>query len=177
MWGQNCSKPALHSGQVPSESTMQPTAARSPGLNLVTAGPTLATRPTISWPGTQGYAVGIRPLHSLRTWCRSEWHTPQNRISICTSCSVGSRRAIVVEASDDVALAAENAFALYMVFLAREDQTPSVLPTRCATSGAGRRKTKMQGTREQGARGSGDRSLGTVATQTCCGHFLIVGAG
>ena len=36
--GQNCSKPALHSGQVPSESTRQPTAARSPGLNLVTAG-------------------------------------------------------------------------------------------------------------------------------------------
>ena len=37
-----------------SESTMQPTAARSPGLNLVTAEPTLVTRPTISWPGTQG---------------------------------------------------------------------------------------------------------------------------
>ena len=32
---------------------------------------------------------------------------PQNRISICTSCSVGSRRAIVVEAIGDVALAAE----------------------------------------------------------------------
>ena len=38
---------------------------------------------------------------------RSEWQMPQNRISICTSCSVGSRRAIVVEASGDVALAAE----------------------------------------------------------------------
>ena len=46
--------PALHSGQVRSESTMQPTAARSPTLNLVTAEPTLVTRPTISWPGTQG---------------------------------------------------------------------------------------------------------------------------
>ena len=33
---------------------MQPTAARSPGLNFVTAEPTLVTRPTISWPGTQG---------------------------------------------------------------------------------------------------------------------------
>src|SRR6201992_2304686 len=43
---------------------------------------------------------------------------PQKRISICTSVSVGSRRAIVVEASGDVALAAENAFALYIdVFL------------------------------------------------------------
>ena len=29
-------------------------AARSPGLNLVTAEPTLVTRPTISWPGTMG---------------------------------------------------------------------------------------------------------------------------
>ena len=54
MLGQNCSKLALHSWQVPSESTMQPTAARSPGLNLVTAEPTFVTRPTISWPGTQG---------------------------------------------------------------------------------------------------------------------------
>jgi len=39
---------------------------------------------------------------------------PQNRISICTSCSVGSRRGIVVEASGDVALAAKYAFALNM---------------------------------------------------------------
>jgi hypothetical protein len=46
---------------------------------------------------------------------------PQNRISICTSCSVGSRRAIVVEASGDVALAAEYAFALYMEFLSLPD--------------------------------------------------------
>jgi hypothetical protein len=39
---------------------------------------------------------------------------PQKRISIWTSVSVGSRRAIVVEASGDVALAAEKAFALYI---------------------------------------------------------------
>ena len=32
---------------------------------------------------------------------------PQKRISICTSCSVGSRRAMVVEANGDVALATE----------------------------------------------------------------------
>jgi hypothetical protein len=32
---------------------------------------------------------------------------PQKRISICTSCSVGLRRGIMVEASGDVALAAE----------------------------------------------------------------------
>src|SRR5947209_1875495 len=34
MFGQNCSRPALHCGQVPSESTMQPTAARSPRVVL-----------------------------------------------------------------------------------------------------------------------------------------------
>src|SRR6059036_3577034 len=47
MFGQNCSRPALQFGQVPSESTMQPTAARSPGLFLVTAEPTLVTRPIV----------------------------------------------------------------------------------------------------------------------------------
>src|SRR6202789_2327750 len=46
---------------------------------------------------------------------------PQKRISICTSFSVGSRRAIVVEASGDVALAAENAFALYISSLLMHD--------------------------------------------------------
>jgi hypothetical protein len=46
-------------------------------------------------------------LHSLRTEWTSEWQMPQKRISICTSRSVGSRRWIVVEASSDVALAAE----------------------------------------------------------------------
>src|SRR5271166_4435593 len=106
-FGQNCSKPARHSGHVPSESTKQPTAARSPGLNFVTAEPTFVTRPTISWPGTMGYTVGVNSLHSLRTEWRSEWQIPQNRISICTSCSVGSRRVIVVEASGDVVLGAE----------------------------------------------------------------------
>jgi hypothetical protein len=35
-------------GQMPSESTMQPTVARSPGLNLVTAELTFVTHPTIS---------------------------------------------------------------------------------------------------------------------------------
>src|SRR5437016_8653492 len=112
MFGQNCSRPALHCAQVPSESTMQPTAARSPGLYLVTAEPTLVTRPTISWPGSIGYFVAMNSLHSLRTEWRSEWQMPQKRISICTSRSVGSRRLILVEASPDVALAAEYAFAL-----------------------------------------------------------------
>src|ERR1019366_5544189 len=54
-------------------------------------------------------------LHSLRTEWRSEWQMPQKRMSVRTSCSVTSRRAIMVRASGDVALAAEYAFALYMV--------------------------------------------------------------
>jgi hypothetical protein len=45
---------------------------------------------------------------------RPEWQMPQKRISICTSCSAGSRRGIVVEASGDVSPAAEYAFDLYM---------------------------------------------------------------
>src|SRR5271156_2633089 len=53
-------------------------------------------------------------FHSSRTWCRSEWQIPQNRISICTSRSAGSRREMVVDVSADVALAAEYAFALYI---------------------------------------------------------------
>ena len=36
-------------------------------LYLVTAEPTLVTRPTISWPGTIGYFVAMNSLHSLRT--------------------------------------------------------------------------------------------------------------
>src|SRR5690554_7381227 len=47
------------------------------------------TWPTISCPGTQGKIV---PPHSLRAWCKSEWHTPQYAISISTSVAVGSRR-------------------------------------------------------------------------------------
>src|SRR5882724_6173365 len=57
----------------------------------------------------------MNSLHSLRTEWRSEWQMPQNKISICTSRSVGSRRLILVEASPDVALAAEYAFALNVV--------------------------------------------------------------
>ena len=40
---------------------------------------------------------------------------PQKRISICMSRSVGSRRGILLDANPDVALAAEYAFALYVV--------------------------------------------------------------
>src|SRR5215469_12337607 len=39
---------------------------------------------------------------------------PQKRISIWTSCSVGSRRSIVVDWNGDVALFTEYALALYM---------------------------------------------------------------
>src|ERR1700743_1784520 len=109
---------------------MQPTAAMSPTLNFVTPEPTEVTRPTISWPGTHGYTVGITPLHSFRTWCKSEWQMPQNKISICTSVSVGSRRAVVEDASGDVALAAEKAFALYMASTLR-CACPSLICKTC----------------------------------------------
>src|SRR3954453_10564275 len=57
----------------------------------------------------------MNSLHSFRTEWRSEWQMPQKRISICTSRSVGSRRGVVVEASGDVAVPAEDAFVLYIV--------------------------------------------------------------
>ncbi len=41
---------------------MQPTPALSPTLYLVTALPTAATRPTISWPGTRGQTVDPKSL-------------------------------------------------------------------------------------------------------------------
>ena len=82
---------------------MQPTAARSPALKPATAPPVRTTRPTISWPGTMGYSV---VPHSLRAWCRSEWQTPQYRISIWTSCGPGSRRSNVKGTSGVVALSA-----------------------------------------------------------------------
>src|SRR5271166_1578968 len=46
----------------------------------------------------------MNSLQSFRTEWRSEWQMPQKRISICTSCSVGSRRGIVVLVSGEVAL-------------------------------------------------------------------------
>jgi len=45
--------------------------------------------------------VGITLLHSFRAVWRSEWQIPQNRISSCTSCAVGSRRSIVVATNGD----------------------------------------------------------------------------
>ena len=75
---------------------MQPVAPMSPTLSFVTLLPTLVTRPTISWPGTQAYWV---PGHSLRAVWTSEWHTPQNKISISTSVGPGSRRGMLIGAS------------------------------------------------------------------------------
>jgi hypothetical protein len=54
MFTQYCSNPALQFTQVRQESTMQPTAARSPTFSFFTPEPVCVTRPTISWPGTQG---------------------------------------------------------------------------------------------------------------------------
>src|SRR5579863_6121023 len=110
-FSQYCSSPALQLAHTRQESTMQPTAAMSPSLNFSTALPTFTTRPTISWPGTQGYTVGITSFHSLRTVCRSEWQTPQNNTSICTSCARGERRLMVCADSGELWLWAANALA------------------------------------------------------------------
>jgi hypothetical protein len=44
--------------------------------------------------------------HSLLTWCRSEWQTPQNVTSICTSRGPGLRRRMVAGERPEVALEA-----------------------------------------------------------------------
>src|SRR5258708_20928625 len=110
-FSQYCSSPALQAEHCRQESTIHPTAAMSPALNFVTTLPTFVTRPTISSPGTTGYTVGITSFHSLRTWCKSEWHTPQKNISICTSCGRGSRRRMLSRAKPDIGLPAANASA------------------------------------------------------------------
>src|SRR5262249_22519338 len=106
-----------------------------PSLNFLTALPTLVTRPTISWPGTQGYTVGIISFHSLRTWCRSEWHTPQKRISSCTSCGRGARRATVCGARAPVELGAANALAGNVVGEVRAASLMGFLLRQCSNSG------------------------------------------
>ena len=68
---------------------MQPTPTGSPALKRVTADPTALTRPMISCPGTIG---NLLLPQSLRAWCRSEWQTPQNRMSITTSSGRMARR-------------------------------------------------------------------------------------
>jgi hypothetical protein len=77
------------------------------GLELGYRGADLCDAADNFMAGNEGYTVGERPLHSLRAWWRFEWQIPQKRISIWTSCSVGSRRTIGVEANGDVALATE----------------------------------------------------------------------
>ena len=47
---------------------MQEISTRSPGLNAVTAGPTLSTMPTPSWPRMRpGWQVGTSPLRMCRS--------------------------------------------------------------------------------------------------------------
>src|SRR5438132_5376077 len=103
----------------------------------------------------------MNSLHSLRTECRSEWQMPQNRISICTSRSVGLRRGITVDANCDVGLAAEQAFVLYVVGCMLDDSplsygsqcnlpsrvvmTPRRPPNACAAIDLTRRSSATAG--------------------------------
>ena len=88
------------------------TPTKSPTANLATSPPIAVTRPTISWPGTHGYCV---PPHSPRAVCRSEWHTPQNRMSIATSPAPGVRRVKLNGASGVVADCAAKALAVLVM--------------------------------------------------------------
>src|SRR6266571_1578977 len=66
--------------------------------------------------------------HSFRTWCRSEWQTPQKSTSSCTSCGRGSRRRMVAGPSPELAPEAAKALASYVpaVALAAIDVACSV---------------------------------------------------
>jgi hypothetical protein len=99
-FSQYCSRPSAQGWQCWQLSTMQPTPTMSPTLNLETPSPTAFTRPTISWPGTQGKMEGP---HSLLAVCRSEWQTPQCRMSMATSRAAGVRRSKVKGARGVVA--------------------------------------------------------------------------
>ena len=77
------------------------------GLELGDGGADLGDAADDLVAGDAGVDGGHDAAPLVADWWRSEWQMPQKRISICTSCSVGSRRVIVVEASGDVALAAE----------------------------------------------------------------------
>src|SRR5271169_2035444 len=55
----------------------------SPGLTLVTPGPTSSMTPDPSWPPTIGYRGGRSP--SVR--CRSEWHSTAAVVFIVLSLS------------------------------------------------------------------------------------------
>src|SRR3954470_21699183 len=103
---QYCSRLSLQYSHSRQESTMQPTPTMSPTLYLLTWPPTLTTLPTISCPGTTGHIEGP---HSLRAVCRSEWQTPQNKISISTSCGVGFLRLIFIWFKGAVAASVPNA--------------------------------------------------------------------
>ncbi len=52
---------------------MQPTPTRSPTEKRVTASPTAATVPAISWPGTIGKMPSAQPS---RAWWMSLWQMP-----------------------------------------------------------------------------------------------------
>ncbi len=56
---------------------MQPTAARSPSLNFFTPLPTLRDAPDDLVARHAGIPWACTLCHSSRTWCRSEWQTPQ----------------------------------------------------------------------------------------------------
>lgn len=100
---QNWFCPDRQASHFPQESTKQPTPARSPTWNLVTAEPTSVITPAISWPGTIGKMAWPQPS---RAWWMSEWQIPEYLMSMSTSFGPTGRRSMVVRSSGALAAGA-----------------------------------------------------------------------
>ena len=118
---------------------MQPTAAMSPGLKLFDVG----LPPPVDPPDdlVTGHARverwATRPTRCV-PYAGSEWHTPQNRISISTSSGPASRRGMLAAASGDVGLLAANARAVNMNLPSINETNVGVqLSGRCAAFSTG----------------------------------------
>src|SRR5690606_2815920 len=77
-----CWSPARQASQCRQLRAFQPSPTRWPIATPLALAPSAVTRPTASWPGTNGYWV--KP-HSLSSIDRSEWQTPQCSTVISTS--------------------------------------------------------------------------------------------
>src|SRR5882724_2297947 len=79
--------PRRQGSQVKQWPPCQPTPTRWPGFQATTSGPTVSTRPAISWPGIRGYG---RPGQSPSLTSTSLWQTPQASTLMRTCARPGS---------------------------------------------------------------------------------------
>ena len=87
----------------------------SPGLTLVTPGPTSSMTPDPSWPPTIGYRGGRSP--SVR--CRSEWHSPAAVYLISTSPGPGPSRSSSISSNGLPASSSTAAVVFIVLSLSR----------------------------------------------------------